>query len=271
MMNPMLLLLRGLIVLLLIVPLQASAQDAAPELPEKENFHLFLLVGQSNMAGRGKLAESDRQPPERVLTFSKDQKWVPAIDPIHFDKPKAAGVGLGRTFGIEIAQATPGATIGLIPCAVGGTPIEKWVPGGYDPHTKTHPWDDALIRAKKALESGQLKGILWHQGEGDGNAQRAPHYEKNLTELIARFRKELDAPHVPFIIGQLGKFEARPWDDFKRQVDAAQQNVARSVPNCAFVPAAGLTDKGDGVHFSAEAYRELGKRYAQAYLEMIGP
>src|SRR5690606_27919396 len=110
---------------------------------EKKDLHLFLLVGQSNMAGRGKVAESDRQPPERVLTFSQEGEWVPAVDPIHFDKPKVAGVGLGRTFGIEIAQATPGATIGLIPCAVGGTPIEKWVPGAYDSVTKTHPWDDA--------------------------------------------------------------------------------------------------------------------------------
>ncbi|SVD48981.1 uncharacterized protein METZ01_LOCUS401835, partial [marine metagenome] len=136
----------------------------------KENFHLFLLVGQSNMAGRGKVSDADRKEHPRVLMFNKDHSWVPAVDPIHFDK-SVAGVGLGRTFGIQMAEDNPDAIIGLIPCAAGGSPIRTWEPGGYHAQTKSHPWDAAISRAKAALEDGTLKGILWHQGESDSNTR----------------------------------------------------------------------------------------------------
>ena len=86
----------------------------------QDKMDLYLLVGQSNMAGRGVVEEQDKTPHARVLMLSKEGKWVPAIDPMHFDKP-AAGVGLGKTFGQLIAEANPGVTIGLIPCAVGGS------------------------------------------------------------------------------------------------------------------------------------------------------
>src|SRR5947208_10691890 len=88
-------------------------------LPPKEKFHLFLLVGQSNMAGRGTVEAQDKTPHPRVLMLNKEGAWVPAIDPLHFDK-SAAGVGLGKTFATLYAEAHPGITVGLIPCAVGG-------------------------------------------------------------------------------------------------------------------------------------------------------
>ena len=84
--------------------------------------------------------------------FNKNKTWVPAADPLHFDKPSIVGVGLGKSFGIKIADQEPGVTIGLIPCAVGGSPIQSWEPGGYHPSTKTHPWDDMQVRAKEALK-----------------------------------------------------------------------------------------------------------------------
>ncbi|TWT30630.1 sialate O-acetylesterase [Blastopirellula retiformator] len=265
---------RSALLSLLLLPCASlaviAAEPDAVELPAKENFQLFLLVGQSNMAGRGKVAPQDKEANPRVLTLNKQGEWVPAVDPIHFDK-SIAGVGLGRTFGLEIAKANPDVTIGLIPCAVGGTPIEHWVPGAYDPPTKTHPYDDMLPRAKKALESGTLCGILWHQGEGDANPTRSKAYEKNLTELVDRLRKELDVPDAPFILGQLGQFEGRPWTESTHAVDKAQRHYAETHDNALFVSSDGLNHKGDNVHFDAASYRELGKRYAKAYLEMPQP
>lgn len=249
--------------------LAGAAEPDSVQLPPKEKFQLFLLVGQSNMAGRGKVAPPDKEPNPHVLTLTKAGEWTPAVDPIHFDKPGVAGVGLGRTFGLEIAKTDPDVTIGLIPCAVGGTSIERWVPGAYDSATKTHPYDDMLPRAKKALESGTLCGILWHQGEGDANPARSKAYEKNLTELVERLRKELDAPTVPFIIGQLGQFPGRPWNENTHAVDDAQKHYAETHPHAAFVSSDGLKDRGDNVHFDAASYRELGRRYAQAYLETV--
>jgi len=259
-----LLVLTFLVVLASLV-VHVRAEDA--NLPAKEKFHLFLLVGQSNMAGRGKVTPEDQVKNPKVLTFNQEGQWVPAVDPLHFDKPKIVGVGLGRTFGLEVSQENPEVTIGLIPCAVGGSPIQSWEPGAWDAPTKTNPYDDAMKRAKQAIASGQLKGILWHQGESDSRPERAAVYEEKLRELIARFRKELDAEEVPFIIGQLGQFEDNPWNEAKTQVDQAHQNIAKSDGSVLFVNSEGLTHKGDKVHFNAESYREFGKRYAKAYLD----
>lgn len=261
--------LRLFVLIFLSASSVASSTTAQSELPAKENFDLFLLVGQSNMAGRGKVAEADQMPAEGVLMFNADQQWVPAVDPLHFDKPRVAGVGLGRTFGIEIANTSPGKVIGLIPCAVGGTGIDVWKPGARDSATKTHPWDDAMLRAKAALKDGTLRGILWHQGESDSNPGKAADYEAKLHDLIARFRDELGVPDAPFIAGQLGKFADRPWNDAKDVVDKAHQDLPSKVPATAFVSAEGLVDGGDKTHFDADSMREFGRRYAAAYRKLI--
>jgi len=250
----------------LFANLAVAAEPSETVIP-KEKFHLFLLVGQSNMAGRGKVTDADRKPHPRVLMFTKKQTWAPAVDPLHFDK-SIAGVGLGKTFGIQVAEANPDITVGLIPCAVGGSPISAWEPGGYHASTKSHPWDDAIKRAKAALAAGQLKGILWHQGEGDSRPGKSDVYEEKLHAFIARLRKELNAPKVPFIAGQMGIFEEAPWSAEKKQVDAAHRRLPESVPYTSFVFSTDLGHKGDKVHFSADAYREFGKRYYLVYKQV---
>ena len=229
------------------------------------DFHLFLLSGQSNMAGRGKVADEDRQPHSRVLMLNKAGEWVPAADPLHFDKPGIVGVGLGKTFAIEYAEKHPGVVVGLIPCAVGGSPIDAWKPGGYHKSTKTHPYDDCLARMKKTLPAGTLKGILWHQGESDSNVRLSETYEGKLHELINRFRTEFNSPNVPFIAGQMGQFKERPWNAARKQVDAAHRSLPEKVDRTAFVSSDGLNHKGDQVHFDAASYRELGRRCLKAF------
>jgi hypothetical protein len=248
-------------------PADQTAEDQTAAAKPTEKLDLYLLVGQSNMAGRGKVEDSDRVVHPRVWTLSKSDEWVPAIDPLHFDKPAAVGVGLGRTFGLEIADAAPDASIGLIPCAVGGSPIDAWTPGTHYPPTNSHPWDDAIRRARRALRDGTLKGILWHQGESDATPELAPSYAAKLDDLIARLRKELDAPDVPFIAGQMGQFAEKPWNDDKRTVDRAHRELPTRVRLTAFVNSDSLGHNGDFVHFDAAAYRELGRRYAAAFLK----
>ena len=246
----------------------ADTQKSASSQAAHKELHLILLAGQSNMAGRGKVAEEDRKPHPRVLTLNKQNEWVPAVEPIHFDKSQA-GVGLGRTFGIEYANTHPDVTVGLVPCAAGGSPIATWEQGGYHSQTKSHPWDDTVRRMKVAMQSGTLKAILWHQGESDSKPDTAKIYERKLVSLIERMRAEFHAENVPFLIGQLGQFEGRPWKDARRQVDAAHQSVAKNVPRSAFVSAEGLIHKGDNVHFNAKSYREFGRRYFRAYQSLV--
>ena len=124
---------------------------------------IFLLVGQSNMAGRGTVEAEDRVGDQHVLMLDRNGQWVPAVEPMHFDKA-TAGVGPGRAFGIALARHDTTRLIGLVPAAVGGTSIVWWEPGAEDPATKTHPYDDAIRRARIAMQEGELAGIIWHQG-----------------------------------------------------------------------------------------------------------
>jgi hypothetical protein len=242
---------------------------------QENSFDLYLLIGQSNMAGRGLVEPQDTVIHPQVFKLNKNNQWVPAQDPIHFDK-KVAGVGLGRTFGIEMAKKDPDAIIGLIPCAVGGSPIDIWKPGGYHQQTKTYPWDDMEKRLTIALKNGKLKGILWHQGESDSNLESCNEYQTKLKELIQRVRVLGKNEDAPFIAGELGRFKIQSNKDrYSEQnpspaeiVMKSTKSVVKSDGNAAFVKSRRLNHKGDLTHFDSKSYRILGKRYAKAMLKL---
>ena len=228
---------------------------------------IFLLAGQSNMAGRGAVEPEDRVVVPRVLMLDRAGQWVPATEPMHFDKP-IAGVGPGRAFGIAVAERDSTIVVGLVPVAVGGTSITWWEPGAQDPATKAFPYDDAIRRARIAVADGELAGILWHQGEGDSNAQAAPGYAERLRVLIERFRTDLGAPNVPFIVGQLGQFPEKPWTEWRIAVDSIHRALPSQDAHSAYVSAANLGHRGDTLHFDSRSARELGRRYAAAYFSL---
>ena len=179
--------------------------------------------------------------------------------------------GYAKYYVPEKSKLAVCATIGLIPTACGGSPITAWAPGQFFAGTKSNPYDDALVRARRAMKDGTLKAILWHQGESDSNPQNAPLYEKRLVELIARFRADLNTPDLPFIVGQLGHFPDAPWDDATRMVDAAHRRLPEKVRRTAFVSSEGLAHTGDKIHFDSPSLRELGRRYAAAYETLARP
>jgi hypothetical protein len=230
---------------------------------------IFLLAGQSNMAGRGTVDAQDSVVNPRVLKLNEAMKWEAAVDPLHWDKPALVGVGPGRSFGLVLAARDPNARIGLVPAAVGGSPISSWAPGARDPGTGTYPYDDALARMRVAMRDGKVRAILWHQGESDATPTLSPIYEAKLRALIARFRSDLGEPELPFIIGELGQFDGRPWTTDVQRIDAAHRAIAASVANVAYVSSNGLRDKGDSLHFDAASARTFGQRYAAAYLAIL--
>jgi len=254
--------LRRFLGCLLVAGVASSLSAAdAPKLPAKNEFHLYLLIGQSNMAGRGKVEAEDKVPHPRVLMFTKANDWAPAVDPLHFDKPTIAGVGLGSTFGRVMAEANPNVTIGLIPCAVGGTPLSRWQKGG-------DLYEQALVRAKTAMKDGTLKGILWHQGEGDsGNETTAKSYAARLSQAVKDWRKDLGDSDVPFVAGKLGLYLAKQNKEGKPSywplVNEQIASLPKLLPHCAIVESEGLKHKGDQVHFDTPSLHEFGKRYAE--------
>lgn len=245
--------------------MQVTAADAERKLPPKAQFHVYLLMGQSNMAGRGRMTEADRRPVSRVWMLDKLDRWVPAAHPLHFDKPKIAGVGLGLPFAKRMCQEDPNVQIGLIPCAFGGTPLSRWSKGG-------DLYQNAVRRARLAVRDGTLKGVLWHQGESDSQRpETANTYAVRLAKMIGDLRTDLESPDLPFVAGRLGEFYLRAGEkSLAGTVDAALRNLPNQVEYTACAGAEGLDHKGDEVHFSADALRELGKRYAEEMIHLQG-
>lgn len=236
--------------LLSFLPFTANAASEQP-------MQLFLLIGQSNMAGRGAVEPEDKIVHPRVFMLTKDLAWAPATDPMHFDKA-IAGVGPGASFARTLAEAEPGVTIGLIPAAVGGTSLDQWKPGGA-------LYTAAVTRAREAMKQGRLAGILWHQGESDSASAKASTYATRFAAMIAQLRTDLNAPDVPLIVGETGRFRADA-----PEINAVLATLPRTVPHCAFVSSEGLTDRGDKLHFDSKSARELGRRYARTWLALTG-
>jgi len=229
---------------------------------EPADLQIFLLIGQSNMAGRGTVEADDLVPDARVLVLNKELAWVPAVDPLHFDKPQRIGTGLGKTFGLVVANARPGTVIGLVPAAFGGSALDEWAPG--QPH-----YVNAVARAQEALKRGRLAGILWHQGESDRAPELAATYAVRFMKFIAQLRADLGAQDVPVVVGEIGRFCAG-----EELVNAQIRRLPELVPHCTLVSSEGLEgrpEQPEVLHFVTPAFRELGRRYAAAWLELAPP
>ena len=243
--------------------LQSYATDDQPTCAPASPTDLYLLIGQSNMAGRGALSEAPRLSSDHVWKFDKNNHWVPGVEPIHFDRPNT-GVGPGLAFARVMADDDPSAGIGLIPCAEGGSPLARWEPG-KDLYAR------AVARTRAALAmGGRLRGILWHQGEADSwSREKAESYAVRLTNMVTRLRAEFGAPDVPFLAGEVGlhyatSIEKRGGKAFVTTVNDQIHQAVASLPRAGCVSANGLKPGSDGIHFTTESAHELGRRYAVA-------
>ncbi|MEI2666100.1 sialate O-acetylesterase [Rossellomorea sp. LJF3] len=220
----------------------------------------FLMVGQSNMAGRGFLHEVDPIYNEKIKMLRNGQ-WQMMTEPINYDRP-VSGVSLAASFADQCSKANPDDEIGLIPCAEGGSSLNDWHPQGT-------LFKHALSEARFALETSQICGILWHQGESDSHQSLHETYYDKLSLIIETLRSELNLQDVPLIIGELGHFLGKEGfgkhsSEFQ-EINAELHRFAHEQPNCYFVSAEGLTANPDGIHLNAASQRKFGYRYFEAF------
>lgn len=220
----------------------------------------FLMLGQSNMAGRGFINEVPPIYNERIQML-RNGRWQMMTEPINYDRP-VAGVSLVSSFADAWCSENKEDTIGLIPCAEGGSSLDDWA---IDKVLFRH----AISEAKFAMETSELAGILWHQGETDSfNGNYKTYYEKLLV-IIETLRKELNAPDIPVIIGGLPDFLGK--QGFGKNcteydlVNKELEKFASEQDNCYFVTAKGLTSNPDGIHIDAVSQRKFGLRYFEAF------
>lgn len=225
--------------------------------------HSFLMIGQSNMAGRGYRTEV---PPiyDEHIKMQRNGLWQIMSEPINFDRP-SAGVGLAASFAASWRLDNPEEEIGLIPCADGGTSLDDWAGGGA-------LFENAVSQAKLAQRTSQLSGILWHQGENDCSPEKAERYGEKFSVIIETLHQELNIPKVPLIIGGLGDFLSKGifgqyFTSFPL-MNQALEDFAKTHSNCYFVTAKGLTANADNIHFNALSQRVLGIRYYKAFRDL---
>lgn len=229
----------------------------------------FLLIGQSNMAGRGEFGEVPEIINEKCYML-RNGKWIPMREPINPDRAIFdyfhSGRGLSASFADEYAKYF-NEDVGLIPCADGGTKLSQWMPGEI-------LYDNAVNNAKLAQRTSEIVGILWHQGENDSHFEEdANTYQQRFTEMITRLRKDLGNEKLPVIVGELGRFAASYQNGKLKYMDIVNEAL-RTMPsvieNCGFASSEGLTDRGDSIHFNSVSCRIFGKRYFNEYLNVVG-
>ena len=243
----------------------------------KENFHLFLLMGQSNMSGGVGLAAGDTKPVPSVLKMGwvkegEGPKWAPGAHPLHPRRPnKKARFGPGLSFAEAYVADKPGVTVGLIPMAWGGRSIVHLSKG-------SEIYSDAIRHTKAAMQVGTLKGALWHQGESDTVEQtRTDAYEKRLHLLIEDVRKDLGYPQLPFIVGNLAEFygtgqDHKAPDRVARitKIKEILRRLPKKVPHTGFVESTGCSPAARAkVHFDRKSSLLMGKRYAKVYADLF--
>ena len=235
---------------------------------EQKTVRSFLLIGQSNMAGRGIIGEV---PPVKNANcyMLRMGRWQTMREPINTDRAifegkYRSGVCLATSFA-DALERESGEAVGLIPCADGGTRIDQWMPGEV-------LYDHALLMARLAMRTSHLSGILWHQGESDckSDASALAHKEK-FFHMITSLRRELGAEQLPLLIGELCEDLPAVWGlgERPKQVNRQYHELARELPLCGVVSAKGLALSGDDLHFSAASLREFGLRYLDVYKSLI--
>jgi hypothetical protein len=211
----------------------------------QEEKHLFILSGQSNMAG-----------------LKPEESFTPAIE---------------EKFGKE--------SVIVVKDAVGGQPIRRWYRDwkpleGDEPKAQPDLYDSLMSKVYKAIENEKIATVtfIWMQGERDANEKQGGVYEKSLTGLYRQLSNDLNRKDINYIIGRLSDFDMKnakyPHWTIIRDI---QVKVAGSNPRFDWINTDDLNDGvnragkkiEDDLHMSAEGYVIMGKRFAEKSIMLI--
>lgn len=285
--------IKAKLLLLIIATFMISQAYSEPD----PNFHIYLLFGQSNMAGGGAstdiIAEDcDTSPRVKVLAFcdcptsgsgtwtssvcdgSKPKRihdqWYTAYPPLHIC---TEGVSPGDWFAKTMLDSVRSdIKIGLIPCALSGQALLVFTKGGsnFNIPTWAHPtignsspYNWMLQRCKLAQQTGVIKGILLHQGES-GAGSTSISWVELAKGIFDNLKKDLGLDSdIPVIVGELRQSSGSCCASFNKNIET----LSKTYPNCGLASSAGLPSNGiDPYHFNSLGMREMGKRYAKALL-----
>jgi hypothetical protein len=232
---------------------------------------LYVMVGQSNMAGAAELPDK-LATSANVFTFGNDYRWERATEPVDHPENQVdsvsedafSGFGPAFTFAKTTVSQDSNQLIGLIPCAKNGSSITQWQRSLSDQTL----YGSCLKRVRAASPMGEISGILFFQGEADTiDPQQFPSLQPDAEAWAEKFalfaysfRQDLGNPNLPLVYAQLGQpqdLEGLPnWELVRSQ----QANL--QIPNAAMIETADLPM--EGIHFTVDGYKVIGQRFADA-------
>lgn len=253
-----------------------------------EDCYIFLCLGQSNMEGFPGIPEEEKNwadPRFQVLAAvdfpalgRKQGQWYPAVPPLC--RPNA-GLSPADYFGRTLVASLPAhIKVGVVNVSVGGCKIDLFEPTTFPDYVTTapgwmkgaltayggNPYQRLVDIARLAQQSGVIKGILLHQGESNTGDPAWPAKVKTVYENLLR-DLGLQAADVPLLAGgvvpadQQGKCAS---------MNAVIADLPKTIPTAHFVSSDGCEAVADKLHFSPAGYRELGRRYAEVMLPLLG-
>lgn len=236
---------------------------------------VWVIAGQSNAAGYGK-APCEDEPRIGVHLFGLDGNWKLAAHPFS-DSTRARYLNTEAANGSHspflrfgtILHAALGYPIGLIPAALGGSPISRWV---YDPDSQANGdlFANMLTMLRDARAS--CRGMLWYQGESDAAPESRALYGGRFQQMIDDLRSEMKQPQLPVLTAQLNRYVGEPlsspvhenWEDMRE----LQRQLAASIPGVEIIPTLDL-GLSDGIHNHSDANTVIGRRMADAALGAV--
>ena len=259
-----------------------------------ENFYIFLCFGQSNMEGAARPEAQDLVPPGKrfllmpAVDFPASPKgsfaartqgeWCEAIPPLCRPENGLTPIDwFGRTM---IASLPEKVRVGVVHVAIGGIHIEGFMPEKMKNYVKNapnwmtrmleaygnNPYERLVTMARRAQQDGVIKGVLMHQGESNtGDADWAAKVQKVYDRLLGDLK--LKPEEVPLLAGEVVQADGKgQCIAMNKQINALPQTLHTA----QVVSSAGCTSGADNLHFDAAGYRELGCRYAEKMLALMG-
>lgn len=271
---------RFAVIALLALTACAHAQD--------KNFYIFLCFGQSNMEGFPGIPEQDKtsvDPRFQMLAAvdfpelnRKKGNWYTAVPPLCRPSSGLCPVDyFGRTL---VASLPADVKVGVVNVAVAGCKIELFDEANFKAYASTAaPWMKAIIAAyggnpyrhlvemgKLAQKSGVIKGILLHQGESNTNDKEWPAKVKVIYERLLK-DLNLKPEDVPLLAGEVVGADQKGACASMNKIIA---ELPKTIPTAHIVSSEGCVGRPDHLHFTPEGYRELGRRYAETMLPLLG-
>jgi hypothetical protein len=265
---------------LLLMNVNAFSQDT--------NFYVFLCLGQSNMEGFPGVEPQDKESVDSRFQMlaavdfpAMDRKkgnWYTAVPPLC--RP-SAGLCPADYFGRTMVSNLPAnIKVGIVNVSIGGCKIELFQTDAYQAYVATapnwmtntiktysgNPYQHLVDMAKLAQKDGVIKGILLHQGESNTNDKEWPKKVKSIYDSLIK-DLNLKAEEVPLIAGELmGADQKGSCSSMNRIIDT----LPETIPTSHVVSSKGCIGRPDRLHFTPAGYRELGKRYAETTLPLLG-